>query len=367
MKKVLLFLILMICLSLFSDITMVNNRLYEVQNINVMYPTYFDPNHPESQPIIFEITMTEEAIGEIPDNYYFIFNMSWRGNDLLSEGKINVDASSFPDMQFTFTNREMITDDVSIFNADFDWEDILTENDDFEQHILSTGRMPDGEYVLSLSAFFESGEQMMAANTVTSIINITSPSAILLISPGTPLGLGSMSIHDMYPTFVWYSDMEKYTVKLYELTDEYITQEEIEYLEPIMVEHDYIGTNLPFPSNYAGLSENKIYAWQVTATINYPVTVSQHNPTGDETYLKSDVYIFNTFTDNVTDMDTQVLLNFLYQLNLSGIDDIIRLLESGYGFDTIVWDGREVRLEELREILEKYLAGEINVKSLSVE
>ena len=66
-------------------------------------------------------------------------------------------------------------------------------------------------------------------------------------------------------------------------------------------------------------------------------------------------------------MDTQVLLNFLYQLNLSGIDDIIRLLESGYGFDTIVWDGREVRLEELREILEKYLAGEINVKSLSVE
>ena len=361
MKKVLLFLILMICLSLFGNIKLENTTI-SPQSYNIMYPTYFDPNHPENQPIIFNIEVTENP-DPIPSEFYFKFNMEWRGESLVNDGAIKVDGF----LGGFISNREMIDDSNTMFVSEgFSWEDILTNNADFQDQILQTGRMPDGQYLLSLEAFddYNNGAfGLSISNTETISIDILAPTSITLISPGTPLGLGSMSIHDMYPTFVWYSDMNDYTVSLYELTDEYITQEEIEYLNSLWTEPVIAGTNLPFPAAYSGLSENKIYAWQVSAGINSP-----YNPDGiPETYLKSDVYIFNTFTDNVTDMDTQVLLNFLYQLNLSGIDDIIRLLESGYGFDTIVWDGREVRLEELREILEKYLAGEINVKSLSVE
>ena len=358
MKKILLFLILMLGLSLCADIILTNNPAYDAQSFNVLYPTYFDPAHPENQPMIFDINVTSDT-GVIPDLFYLKFNMDWRGESLVNDGAIEVE-------RFTggnFTNRDMIDDSNTVFESQgFSWEDILTNNSDFQDQILQTGSMPDGHYVLSLEAFdeYNSGAYGTSiSNEVSITIDIAAPTSIMLISPGTPLGLGSMSITDMYPTFVWYSDMDDYTVRLFELTDEYISQEEIEYLDPLWEVSEVHSTTFPYPSGITGLSENKIYAWQVIAGI--------YTPYGTSGNLKSDVYIFNTFTDKTSDMDTQALLNFFYQLNVSDIDEIIQLIESGYGFDTIIWDGREINLDELREIIELYLSGNIDVKSLTVE
>ena len=355
MKKILLFLILMLSLSAFAYMDLRNDANPD-QSYNVLYPTYFDPAHPENQPVIFDINIS----GDIPDLFYLKFNMDWRGESLVNDGAIEVER--FPGGNFT--NRDMIDDSNTVFESQgFSWEDILTNNSDFQDQILQTGSMPDGHYVLSLEAFDEysinGNYGTSISNEVSITIDIAAPTSIMLISPGTPLGLGSMSITDMYPTFVWYSDMDGYTVRLFELTDEYISQEEIEYLDPLWEVSEVHSTTFPYPSGITGLSENKIYAWQVIAGI--------YTPYGTSGNLKSDVYIFNTFTDKTSDMDTQALLNFFYQLNVSDIDEIIQLIESGYGFDTIIWDGREINLDELRDIIELYLSGNIDVKSLTVE
>jgi len=258
-----------------------------------------------------------------------------------------------------FTNRDMINSGNSDFYTDgFDWDSILRDNDVFEQQLLETGRLPDGEYELRLT--WVEDDLTQPNPSVSVFINIDSPTSILLISPGTPIGLGSTSISDLYPTFVWYSNMESYTFRLYQLDDEFMTPDDIEQLDPYF---EYIvanSTNLPYPSDAPSILENEIYAWQIMSEIETPFGSSTE-------MLKSDMYIFNTFNDGEESMDNQVLMNFLYQLNLSNLDELMQLLESGYKFDTIVWKGREVTSDEIMELLREITTSDLTPTKASVE
>ncbi len=58
---------------------------------------------------------------------------------------------------------------------------------------------------------------------------------------------------------------------------------------------------------------------------------------------------------------------FLNQLEIEGVDEIIKLLESGYTLDNLIWKGKEIEVEYLMEILEEISSGKIEPTKITVE
>ncbi|MHA1740456.1 MAG: hypothetical protein ACTSWD_17835, partial [Candidatus Heimdallarchaeota archaeon] len=175
-----------------------------------------------------------------------------------------------------------------------------------------------------------------------------------------PIGLGVTNISEQYPNFIWFSNLEEYTIKLYELDGVYETVEEIEMLETHYVESEIFGTSFSYPPSAPEFEYNKTYAWQISAIVESPIEASQ-------SIYKSTMYLFK-LSDTATEaLSLQILINFLNQLDIEGKDEIISLLEAGYTIDNIIWQGIEISVEDLMEILEEISSGNIVPFNITVE
>jgi len=67
------------------------------------------------------------------------------------------------------------------------------------------------------------------------------------------------------------------------------------------------------------------------------------------------------------EINNQALINFLSQLNIEGVNELIALIESGFSVDKLIWGDREITLGELNDILKKISDGELKIKNLTVE
>lgn len=351
MKKVLFFLIIATSISLFAQTPLTLSVLPAHSTYNVLYPANFNPDEPDLQPDIFTITLT----GEAPQNSVLYCKMTWE--DEFAEITLT------PDGQFptSLTSSQIINSAPVGFDIVQDFDDFL---DNIEDLIIDTGRMPDGNYFFKIGIYEEghAGDinYLLSVGEVTAIITIRSPISISLITPGNPIGLGVNNISEQYPNFIWFSNLTDYTLKIFELDEMYETIDDIEMLEPHFVETDIGGTSFSYPPSAPEFVYNKTYAWRVSAKVVSPIVAS-------ESEYKSTMYLFKLSDTATEELGLQILLNFLNQLDLEGVDEVIKLLESGYTLDNLIWKGKEIEVEYLMEILEEISSGKIEPTKITVE
>ena len=366
MKKFIFLIFAFITLSIFAQSGIeLNFTPVAGEYFNIFYPLYLNPDEPEKQPEIFSATLTNDTDETI--FYYLKFWMSWRGNDLLPEGckitPVNEELAPHPSVNssVTITNRDIITNATGNFDVECEVDDILSNNTEFEDLLLQTGRFPDGEYLFKLQAFdSNTDEELTEAKTVT--ITVTTPSPISLITPGNPLGMEPSEIFDLYPNFVWYSNLAEYTIKIFELNEQtgnVQTDEDIENLAPYF-ERQVSTTSFTYPTDAPPLEDGNVYAWQVSANI-----VSPLNP--KEEVYKSKVYSFKVSSGEETNPDDLLLINFLRQLNADNSEEVINLINNGFSVKNLRFKDSEISAEDLANILLRIANGEIRFKSLIIE
>ncbi|MCD4795625.1 MAG: hypothetical protein K8R49_00420 [Candidatus Cloacimonetes bacterium] len=353
MKKLILLLFCVavsITLTAQVDLTISPERL----TYNVFYPANFNPEEPENQPVLFTINF--DVTGVLED-YVIHCDMSWR--DYSAYATLTPDDPN--QLPSFLTNQDIIRDDeANGFQVDESFSEFL---ENIEDLILDTGRLPDGNYIFVIAVYSagHGGEDdHLLSNKVTFVLTIQSPITISLITPGNPIGLGPATIADQYPNFVWFSNLADYTIKIYELDGEYQSAEEIEQqIEPFFEENNYSSTSFPYPPTAPDFQKSIVYAWQVSSDLNTPMGSAEKH--------KSVMYLFMVSTEEQEDQDNQMLINFLRQLNIEGIQELITLIESGYSFDKMFFDGNEISINDLNEILQKISDGEIKLKDFSIE
>ena len=353
MKKILIVLILTIALSLFAqtnDFTLTVSPMHSTYN--VLYPANFNPDEPELQPNLFNLTI----IGNTTTNAVLYCKMIWE-NEF---AEITLTPNTPGQFPTNLSSVDIINSDPEGFAVEESFEDFL---DNIEDLIMDTGRMPDGNYIFKIGIYEEGHEgedAYLLSNHVTAIMVIRSPISISLITPGNPMGLGVTNISEQYPNFIWYSNLDDYTIRIYELDGMYETMEEIEMLEPHFVETEIGGTSFSYPPRAPEFVYNTTYAWQISAIVESPIASS-------ESEYKSTMYLFKLSDAASEELSLQILINFLNQLDIEGSDEIIKLLEAGYTLENLVWKGQKISAEDLMEILEEISSGEIQPTKIIFE
>ncbi len=365
MKKCVIFIVV---LALFTVLS-AENVLLEITPGNMIYnyfyPAYINPDNPAMQPLLFQV-MALETEGEVVQDYQVKLSLQWRDvmlfDDLLVEPKEGSPYEVLPaNGQLVITSQQLIVSEESQYFSSIngiDFDDIVESNQEFQDLVLQLGYFPDGDYVVTVQMF--TGSQPLS-NPATFTFTIIAPTAITLISPGNPIGLGPAVISDGFPYFVWFSNLNDFKFILYELQGGEENDEEIEAQSEIIYEAE-IDNALVFsyPSFAPMLDERQLYAWQIKARVTSPLA-------DENEVLSSNIYLFSISSDEEVNQNNQILINFLQQLQIEGMDEVIALLEAGYNFEDINWHGNTMGIDGLNEFLQQVLNGEVQIKSMSIE
>ena len=167
--------------------------------------------------------------------------------------------------------------------------DMITSSqfDEILSSVITTGRLADGVYTFEVQVYSGSSEDNLALTDSENInLVVESPSYISLESPGGALEDTSLTeIYNTYPLFIWYPQFcsqceAEIRIAEYERGIHSSINEAIE--DQTMLPFDqsagweFVGnvTSFQYPvSNARLLEHNKIYVWQVRATL--PTTVGE--------------------------------------------------------------------------------------------
>ena len=348
MKKVLSILFLLIVINLTAQVNIeIITPISHNVTYNLFYPAYFDPDHPELQPNLFRMELTTD----VGSDFIILCVMEYR-DYAPAQATLTPIIEDFGGVHIT--NSDIITNvDGPYFTVENNFDDFLEDIGDI---IEGTGRLPDGTYVFTISAYAEGSNDPCDQEVLT--LTIISPISISLITPGNPVGLGPAPISDNYPNFIWFSNLTDYTIKLFEIDGEYTTPEEIELLDPYFEDRCNI-TSYLYPTDAPDLIIGRTYAWQVSADVLTPI--------GEQGRYKSILYSFLVSTNQEEEMNNQILINFLTQLNIEELDELIALINNGYNIKNIFWQGTTISMDELNDILEQIANGELIIKNVSVQ
>jgi hypothetical protein len=369
MKKLVFVLFVMACIGMvYADMPISISITPENAIYNYLYPSNFNPDEPQSQPILFNINITNHS--QEPLNYEFSFRFLWAGNTLIDNVVIRPvnNEPINPGQNIMLNNRDIFSSQGSFFTSvGYNFDDFLSENPDFEDIVLSTGLLPDGQYICYIKAFEYGSEntvddnenELSALKTFSFTINI--PISISLISPGNPLSFGPEQIQNYHPQFIWLSNLSNYHLKIYEIDGSIPPADEIEQYQPYFEMENLTSNVLAYPNDAPPLVDNQIYAWQVYAEVSNPAGSS--DPT-----MKSPIYLFQpSITSQQTSATNQALINFLQQMSGEDLSDLIDLLQSGYYPENIEFGNMNISVQELYDLLISILLGEIEIEGIEIE
>ena len=336
------------------------------ETYNLFAASYVDPTDPMSQPVLFTLKMWNESDTEIMD-YSLHITIRWNESTVLLANGLATANESLPPSGSpstslparSYNSRVIISNTNNYFDADFDFDEIMSSSSDFEDAILDTGRFPDGRYDITIT-FDAPG---ITAQPASMTFNVVSPISIQLLYPGTQIGGQVMPYMETFPNFVWASNLSCYTFRIWDLEGmANVNAEEIENMEPMFSMPCQGFTTLPYPAEAPSLEVAKTYAWQVVGGVTSPGDLG-----GLENSIKSPVFVFQVASPNDNEVYNQILANFLN--NLGGqFGAIYELLNQGYTpTGTIVWNGQEMSFEELNAIIIQVLSGELELHDLIIE
>lgn len=359
MKRMVLLVLLLSSIVLFAEdqisISMALFPPYDSATpFNLIYPANFNPEEPESQPLIFNINIIPEGQGPAP-GWYLEFHASWSGG---SAAEIILTPEPATTIPLYLTNRDVLRDEeIPYFEeGDSDYDEFI---DSMEDEILQTGHLPNGSYELTMQAFDSEGSSISGLSSL--VFSIESASPIILITPGSPIGTTIYEIGDANPLFVWASNLKDTEIQIYELDDENISVDQLESMEPVqtIINGEYANTYAYQGSDYI-LIDNTVYAWRVLGQLINPAA-SSTDPTTSEYYL------FKFVSDSSVDPTIQTINNIVNNITDPQVQLLVNLLNNGYTFNNVVINGQTIPPEELINILMQIQNGTLEIDELIIQ
>jgi len=355
MKKALLFLFLAVVAGAIAAETLTLQPSADVYNY---FPAAsIDPSDPGSQPIIFTAAFTGLNAST---SYRLYVNLQWNATMLLEDGHVDGTPLFCSVPGRNLTSRDIIAEENDYFTSgSFDFQTLLDNSQEFEDAIMNTGRFPDGQYTVTVRLIDRTTNDQLAEGGMS--FNIISPVSIQLLYPGTQMGGQVMPYLDIFPNFIWMSNLTDYHFLLWELTGAgNMSAEDVENMSPYFEVENIGVSSFTYPPDAPSLEVGGVYAWQVRAGLT--------NPGGSGENIKSPVFIFRVANPDENQIYEQILANYLNNLHVEGLDQVYELLSQGYTpTGTITFMGQEMSFEELQALLIKVLNGEIEVSSIIIQ
>ncbi len=233
--------------------------------------------------------------------------------------------------------------------------------EDLQREILTSGKVPIGIYRLIVDVFNNQTGTPITHEEIP-FLQATNPSFVRLIAPGAPYGsVAPVQIYTEYPVFQWNGNGDEYKVLVFEKkrmiqsADDILNQLpnwESDPISELSVIYPQDGTALP-------LEYGKTYFWLVQMLV--------HTSAGD---LKINSEIWEFSLQNPAEgarahqeISKEELLEFLKNILGSQVEDLDKRLE-GYTTSMIRYNGREIEIQELYQILNEYRNRNIEIIDL---
>ncbi len=259
------------------------------------------------------------------------------------------------------TARRISSNDLFSHGRDVSITDysIAEDGNELRDQIAQTGRVPSGTYVFVVEVRRPLGVLLGRGE---GRVRIGNPSRVLLLSPGTPLGVTPPTVNTTALRFIWSTD-GAVAQSLYNLrvvrTDGAVSPEEAMQGRAAWETTTTASSEL-YPASAVAerLEPGASYAWQVTREVR---------TSGGVEVIQSPIYWFRaggsgerTASATADDGFSLRLVELLKSLGLS--DDVA-------GFRPVsarLSDGRTISLESLQEVLAAIGSGEIPLLSIRI-
>jgi len=245
---------------------------------------------------------------------------------------------------FTFNVNpiEITSQSIMEENSNITMQDYtINEGGEELKHTLrTTGILPAGKYILSLSILNSVGQ--VAHQECT--INLRNPGNIESIYPGVPFGNPPQTISTRHPVFQWSSDGDIFRIIISRVTRDDVTPAEAIEENPVFTVDNVRNYTFYYPDDAPEL-EDGLYAWQIIST-----SISSSG----EFKVKSKVYWFQVLT---TPSEIVEILRNLLGENNSYIKDIESKSLTSTG--AISLDGRFLGITEFKQIMNNLTQNDI--------
>jgi hypothetical protein len=320
----------------------------------IVYVSDFDFYQQGATQFLFQLSVNNQN----PVTGYLKFEI-YRNTDLLAETQSNI-FSLVQNESFMVSNIELNAGFLTPIGQEpirFDKSNTTNPPGDFEDEVLSGGRLPRGTYQFVVTFRFNNDQDQTSAPPVAIFIN--NPSFIRPIAPGTRAGDQYMEIlYTQFPTFQFETDLDlnnpqflsqpPFHVQIFKKLDQHASVDEVLTTQP---HYDEWISNIvfPYPAAAAQPLNEGVYLWRVQLGM---ITSS-----GTEV-IESPVFAFR-----VEDPSK------LGEIGEQGIkEEVMRILEdllgnrgrqlsgqlSDYNLTAIRVNGETITKKRLYEIIESY-------------
>lgn len=253
------------------------------------------------------------------------------------------------DYMVRITESKLVTDEIT----------------DIEQDILSSGKFPIGSYILE-GFLLNEGGSYNPIETFDEFI-ITNPSFVQLVAPGGEAGSGFVDEeYADFPIFQWNGNGKEYQVLVFEKKFALQSLDNVLSSNPNWKSERLNAFSAQYPQSGGGadgvvipLEYGKTYYWLVKMFIQ--------TSSGEED-INSEIWEFKlvdplTLGDEQGKLARNQLIDFLRDLIGNKADALARQL-ADYDVRTINFNGREIDIQELYQIINQYRLKQVEVVDL---
>jgi len=318
----------------------------------VVYTSDFDFYQQGSTIYLFQATLNNT--GKPAVQGVLIFEI-YRGSEIIARSQTT---------RFTLSANEVISaSNIELSNGiitksqeelRLDQSETFVPPDEFENEVLSAGKLPRGDYQFISRFVFSGGE------SVAPLLNlrIQNPSYVRPIAPGYRAGSGSYDVvYSPFPTMQFESDFDPqfaveppFHITVYKKLDQHNSIDEILTSTPYLDEYMF-ETVFPYPAYGVQPLDPGIYAWRIQ--LRY-VTTSGYE------MLESPVFLFRVEDPSLMGLnDDDELKDDIMSFLNDAVDDKEQAREitgalSDYKLISIKLNGKQISKQEFYDLLSKY-------------
>jgi hypothetical protein len=256
------------------------------------------------------------------------------------------------------TNRDMATPGRDVSIKDFE---VGRRAEDMGQRMLETGRFPAGLYRFELEVRTPQGIVLDQGELLR---ELTNPTRVELVAPGTPFGEPPPTVTSPSPRFLWGTDGDQflgtaeYRIRVVPVDDDASPEAAMQGFAAWESVVNATTALYPGSSEALRLEPGTVYAWQVTRRVRTSAGVED---------LESPIYWFRMAgrSSTVVGSGSQaLLLRQLRQLaERTGVADDLGDFEP---VGTFMLDGRSISAEDAQRLLQAVLDGTISMRSIVI-
>jgi hypothetical protein len=235
----------------------------------IVYVSDFDFYQQGATQFLFQLTVQNQN----PVTGYLEFQIL-RNGEILAETQSNT-FSLLQNESFTVSNIELNAGYITPIGNEpirFDKSSTTNPSSDFEDEVLTSGKLPNGTYEFVVRYRFNNNQSETSAPPVA--ITINNPTFIRPIMPGTNAAGGQYleTVYSQFPTFQFETDLDlndprflsqpPFRVQIFKKLDQHSSIDEVLTTQPHYDER-LTNTVFPYPAVAAQPLDEGVYLWQV--------------------------------------------------------------------------------------------------------